>query len=52
MEDKVYETETVWNADYILNSLWQTLNIVFIVVIIYYIIKLYIKISKYLDRNS
>jgi uncharacterized membrane protein len=52
MENKVYETETIWNIAYILNSLWQIFNILLLIIIVYYLIKLYRKLIKYLDRDS
>lgn len=52
MENKVYELETVWNMSYILNTVWQFFNIAIRLAIVFYGIKLYRKLDKYLDKKN
>ncbi len=52
MEDKVFQSERVWNWQFIMGSLFDLLNLVLFIVIIYFIVKLYRKVIKFLDKNS
>ncbi|MCY1500966.1 hypothetical protein D3C87_58920 [compost metagenome] len=52
MREKVFETETVYNLDFILGSIWEFVNIALLIAIIYFIVKLYRKLIKFLDKNS
>lgn len=52
MENKVYELDTIWNKAYILNTLWEFFNILLLLIIIYYVFKLYRKVIKYLDSKT
>ncbi|MEZ0005037.1 hypothetical protein ABH942_000380 [Flavobacterium sp. 28YEA47A] len=52
MKEQVFETETVYNLPYILGTLWEVLSLLFLAVVIYFIIKLYRKLIKFLDRNT
>lgn len=52
MRQQVFETETVYHLDFILSTLWEVLNIALLIAIVYFIVKLYKKIIKFLDKNS
>lgn len=52
MEDKVYESELVWNADTILSTLLAAFNILLMLLIFYCVFRLYIAVIRYLDKHS
>lgn len=52
MREQVFETETVYHLDFILSTLWEILNLALLIAIIYFIVKLYRKVIKFLDKNS
>lgn len=52
MREQVFETETVYHLDFILSTVWEVLNLALLVAIIYFIVKLYRKVIKFLDKNS
>ena len=52
MKEHVFETETVYNLPFILGTVWEVVSLLFLAVIIYFIIKLYRKLIRFLDRNT
>jgi len=52
MREQVFETETVYHLDFILSTVWEVLNLALLIAIIYFIVKLYRKLIKFLDKNS
>lgn len=52
MREQVFETETVYHLDFILSTVWEVLNLALLIAIIYFIVKLYRKVIKFLDKNS
>lgn len=52
MEKKAdYIAETIIDKYYILHTIWALLNIVLLVILIYFIVKLYRKVLKYLESK-
>lgn len=49
---EIYNIEPEINLDFILGSVREILSLVILAVIAYYIIKLYKKLIKFLDKNS
>ena len=52
MENQIYEGKTVYDFFYYLLGALQILGFIIIIFISYYIIKLYRKLIKFLDKNS
>ncbi len=46
------EFKTVINGAYITDSIVKICGLILIIAVIYFIIKLYLKLVKYLDKNS
>jgi Na+/alanine symporter len=51
MENKVYESDLVWNFDTVISSLMAVFNIVLMLLIFYFVYKIYRKISNFLDKK-
>ncbi len=49
---EIHEIEPVINSDYIIGTFLQVLGLVILIIIAYCIIKLYMKVIKFLDKNS
>jgi hypothetical protein len=52
MEYQVYQGEPIHNVFYYLSGFLQISGIIIIILILNYVIKLYKKIIKFLDKNS
>lgn len=51
MENKVYESDLVWDYDTVISTLMAVFNIVLMLLIFYFIYKIYRKKSHFLDRK-
>jgi hypothetical protein len=49
---EIYNIKPVINADYVISSVKEIICIIIVVIISYYVIKLYRKLIKFLDKNS
>lgn len=49
---EIHNIDPIINIDYIIGSIREILTLVILIVIAFYIIKLYKKIVKFLDKNS
>lgn len=52
MKQEVFETETVYNTSFFISTFLELINFALIILIIYFIVKLYRKLVKFLDKNS
>lgn len=53
MEDiRMHEIEKAMTYDYLINCLRDLLSILIIVIFFYFLIVLYLKLIKFLDKNS
>jgi hypothetical protein len=51
MENKVQESELVWNTDTIISTVMAGFNILLMLLIFYFVYKLYRKVSDFLERK-
>ena len=49
---EIHNIEPIINIDYIIGSIREILILIILIVIAFYIIKLYKKVVKFLDKNS
>lgn len=52
METKTYISETAYDSYFFISLLATIVNVVLLIAIVYFIIKLYKKLMKFLDKNS
>ena len=52
MKEQIFESENIYDSDYIIRTVAGIVVIIITIVILYYVIKLYRKLIKYLDKNS
>jgi Na+/alanine symporter len=52
MENKVYESEMIWNFSTILGTFVAIFNILLMLLIFYFVFRLYRKVSCFLERKQ